>query len=33
MAGPLRQAGDVLLVVDVQYDFCPGGSLAVTRRR
>ena len=30
MAGPLRQAGDVLLVVDVQYDFCPGGSLAVT---
>jgi nicotinamidase/pyrazinamidase len=30
MAGLMRQAGDVLLVVDVQYDFCPGGSLAVT---
>ena len=22
-------AGDVLLVIDVQYDFCPGGGLAV----
>ncbi|MFI5020910.1 MAG: bifunctional nicotinamidase/pyrazinamidase [Alphaproteobacteria bacterium] len=30
MAGLMRQAGDVLVVVDVQYDFCPGGSLAVT---
>ncbi len=23
--------GDVLMIVDVQYDFCPGGSLAVPR--
>jgi nicotinamidase/pyrazinamidase len=23
--------GDVLLVVDVQNDFCPGGALAVPR--
>ncbi len=24
-----RQAGDVLVVIDVQNDFCPGGALAV----
>ena len=24
------QAGDALLVVDVQNDFCPGGALAVS---
>jgi nicotinamidase/pyrazinamidase len=27
---PVRES-DVLLVVDVQNDFCPGGSLAVPR--
>jgi nicotinamidase/pyrazinamidase len=26
---PDRRAGDVLLVIDVQNDFCPGGSLPV----
>ncbi len=26
---PIDRAGDVLLVVDVQNDFCPGGALAV----
>ena len=26
----IDQARDVLLVVDVQNDFCPGGALAVT---
>lgn len=32
MAGTLKiGAGDVLLVVDVQNDFCPGGNLAVPR--
>jgi nicotinamidase/pyrazinamidase len=30
MATPIAvQASDVLVVVDVQYDFCPGGRLAV----
>jgi len=29
MARLARQGGDALLVVDLQYDFCPGGSLAV----
>ncbi len=30
MASPKRPgAGDALLVIDMQYDFCPGGSLAV----
>lgn len=26
---PSLQSGDALLIVDVQNDFCPGGSLAV----
>ena len=29
MAPVSRQSGDVLLVIDVQNDFCPGGHLAV----
>ena len=29
MPRPMRRADDLLLVVDVQNDFCPGGSLAV----
>lgn len=30
---PELRAGDALVVVDVQRDFCPGGGLAVTRER
>jgi hypothetical protein len=32
MTEPLSAgARDILLVVDIQYDFCPGGALAVPR--
>ena len=33
MANPLKalRAGDALVIVDVQRDFCPGGALAIER--
>ena len=31
MTKPIRGARDMLLVVDIQYDFCPEGALAVPR--
>jgi len=31
MSGMIAGESDVLLVIDVQNDFCPGGALAVPR--